>query len=71
MKGVMTKVFRDKGFGFVRGEDGVSRFVHAKKVQIGMFDTLSEGTEIEFNHDDHPRGPRAIDVKPILNGNKR
>ena len=32
MYGRVTKYFHDRGFGFIRGEDGNSYFVHASKL---------------------------------------
>lgn len=33
MFGTVTKYFRDKGYGFIRGEDGKSYFIHKSKLQ--------------------------------------
>lgn len=33
MFGTATKYFNDKGYGFIRGEDGRSYFVHNSKLQ--------------------------------------
>lgn len=66
MKGIITNVFLDKGFAFVRGEDGVSRFIHAKAVAKGMFDTLQKGKNVEFTPEIGDRGPRAVDVQVII-----
>lgn len=69
-RGVVIKVITSKGFCFVRGEDdGISRFTHASWVLNKMFDTLREGTVVEFTPENGDRGPRAIDVRPIINGN--
>lgn len=32
MYGRVTKYFHDRGFGFIRGEDGNSYFIHASKL---------------------------------------
>lgn len=76
MKGVVTKVFYNKGFGFVKGDDGVSRFFHASFVIPEVaFDTLAVGTEVTFepqqiepgNSDSEKgNGARAIDVKKVV-----
>lgn len=63
MRGVIISIMREKGFGFLRGEDGVSRFVHAKEVAEGtLFDLLKEKDTVTFTHQDHKRGPRAVNV---------
>jgi cold shock CspA family protein len=33
MFGTVTKYFREKGYGFIRGEDGNSYFIHKSKLQ--------------------------------------
>ena len=32
MYGVVTKYFRDRGYGFIKGEDGNSYFIHRSKL---------------------------------------
>jgi cold shock CspA family protein len=32
MFGTVTKYFRDKGYGFIRGDDGESYFIHRSKL---------------------------------------
>jgi cold shock CspA family protein len=62
-KGVIESL-RDT-YGFIRGEDGVSRFFLPSALQqtIGItFEELQTGMRVEFIHIDHPRGPRAIEI---------
>lgn len=64
MRGEVISLFPDHGYGFIRGEDGVTRFVHAREVvPFGAFDTLKVGVPVEFSAVDHTRGPRAVDVR--------
>lgn len=52
-------------YGFIRGEDGVSRFFLPSGLQPTpgvTFEDLRVGMQAEFVHIDHPRGPRAIEV---------
>ena len=56
-------------FGFIRGEDSVSRFFLPSAIQHTspvQFDGVAVGHRVEFVHIDHPRGPRAIEVR-VLN----
>lgn len=56
MRGKVVRVFHDKGYGFVRGEDGLSRFVHAHDVTpVSAFDLLRPDREVEFE----PAGEEA------------
>jgi hypothetical protein len=47
-------------FGFIRGQDGVSRFFIPRDVESMAFDDMRVGMKVRFIHIDHPRGPRAI-----------
>jgi CspA family cold shock protein len=49
MKGTITAIKRAKGFGFIRGEDGIDRFFHANGVVGYPFDSLQEGTAVTFD----------------------
>ena len=63
MKGTIKKVIRDRGFGFIAAEDGNEIFFH-RSALVGMnFDTLQEGSSVEFNSEKGPKGMRAIDIK--------
>ena len=43
MKGTITRLVADKGFGFIKGEDGVDYFMHRSAVQGGQFEELQPG----------------------------
>ena len=66
-QGTMVRIIRDRGFGFVRSDDGSEIFVHHSTMPHGVFDTLQEGQEIEFDieNDRHGRGQRAANVRLI------
>ena len=66
MRGVISKVFADKGYGFIRDEEGMSRFMHASQVSPGMFDLLRRGTHVEFTPVEHEKGNRAENVRVLL-----
>jgi len=66
VRGVVTKMFADKGFGFARGEDGVSRFFHASWVEWGKFDMLQVGTTVDFIPEEGEKGAQAKGVSPVL-----
>jgi len=55
-----------RGFGFIMGEDDVERFFLATALQQfspTRFDALDVGDPVTFTGIDHPRGPRAIEVR--------
>lgn len=65
MKGNIKKLIRDRGFGFINAEDGTEVFFHRSGLEGVDFDTLQEGTDVEFELEKGPKGPRAVKVKPI------
>jgi CspA family cold shock protein len=69
MSGPITRLIRDRGFGFVRTENGSEIFFHHSAFEPGVFDTLTEGQELEFDIEIDPRGrgERARDVRLISN----
>jgi CspA family cold shock protein len=61
-----VKWFNDKkGFGFLSREDGTDVFVHHTSIQGDGFKTLSEGQQVEFEVQDGPKGPQAVNVKAL------
>jgi cold shock protein len=61
-----VKWFNDKkGFGFLSREDGDDVFVHHTSIQGDGFKTLSEGQQVEFEVQDGPKGPQAVNVKAL------
>jgi CspA family cold shock protein len=54
-----------KGFGFLARENGDDVFVHHTSIQGDGFKTLSEGQQVEFEVQDGPKGPQAVNVKAL------
>ncbi len=49
MTGTIIRVYLNKGYGFIRGADKVSRFFHASDVQPQIaFDHMHDGQGVEF-----------------------
>ena len=60
MTGTIIRVFPNKGYAFVRGEDGYTRFLHASQVVPERdFDTMHEGQQVEYEPADDPRVNRG------------
>jgi CspA family cold shock protein len=51
-----------KGYGFIRRSDGDDVFVHYSAIQMSGYRTLEEGLEVEFEVQDGPKGPQAVNV---------
>jgi len=57
MIGTVIRVFLDKGFGFIRGEDGLSRFIHASDLRKGeVWDHVKVDMHLEFDPIDSKKG---------------
>ncbi len=53
-----------ESFGFIIGEDGLSRFfIPSCFTPPVPFNALAVGMEVEFEHEDAPKGPRASNVQ--------
>ena len=61
--GTVAKWIGDRGFGFIKCEDGKEVFVHNSDIQ-GK-NSLIEGEKVEFEVTQGDKGPRAAKVKPI------
>ena len=65
VKGRIKKLVRERGFGFVRGDDGKEVFFHRSGLGATDYDSLSEGDVVEYVVQEGPRGARAENVKSI------
>ena len=61
--GTVAKWLGDRGFGFIKCEDGKEVFVHNSDIEGKS--SLSEGEKVEFEVTEGDKGPRAVKVKPI------
>ncbi|MFA4984930.1 MAG: cold shock domain-containing protein [Candidatus Omnitrophota bacterium] len=62
--GKIKKLVRERGFGFISDTDGREVFFHQSSIIDATFDSLKEEQAVEFEVENSPKGPRAINVKP-------
>lgn len=63
MKRGTVKFFnKEKGFGFIKGDDGQEYFVH----QSGLTDEIQQGDMVEFELQEGKKGLMAVNVKRVL-----
>jgi len=63
MKGTVKMFNKEKGFGFIRAENGRDVFFHYSELQMEGFKTAEVGEEVEFELQETDRGPRAIAIR--------
>ena len=68
VKGRIKKLVRERGFGFVRGDDGKEVFFHRSGLGATDYDGLSEGDVVEYVVQEGPRGARAENVRHVAEG---
>lgn|GEM_PF-488126 len=63
--GTIARIVADRGFGFITqpGNDK-DLFFHAKELDGVEFESLKEGDVMEFDVENGPKGPSAINVRP-------
>jgi CspA family cold shock protein len=65
VRGRVKKLVPERGFGFVRGDDGKEVFFHRSGLGANDYDALSEGDVVEYVVQEGPRGPRAENVRSV------
>lgn len=63
MEGTVKKVVRDRGFGFIKCEDGAEVFFHRTSLQNLNFESLQEGKSVSFELQQGEKGARAVGVR--------
>jgi cold shock protein len=61
--GKIKKVAYDRGFGFISDTDGRELFFHQSSLIDIRLDQLREDQQVEFEVENAPKGPQAINIK--------
>jgi CspA family cold shock protein len=61
--GIIKRLVRDRGFGFIRDDGGQEWFFHRSSVKAGSFDQLNEGQRVSFDEEPSQKGPRAGNIR--------
>lgn len=62
LRGLVVKLFPEKGYGFVRTPDGQELYFHRNSVLGNGFDELRVGAEVRFAEEAGQKGPQASTV---------
>ena len=62
-RGTIAKVVKDRGFGFIRGNDGKDVFFHRSGLSDLIFEDLEQGTTVDFEVERSDKGLRAANVR--------
>ena len=65
MKGKVKKIFHERGYGFIRGENGDSIFFHLTALKNINFRSLEEDMSVEFETDMGSKGIKAENIRMI------
>jgi len=60
--GIVSKLFKEQGYGFIESSDGREIYFHENSV-LGGFNKLTIGTEVRFAEEEGEKGPQASTVK--------
>ena len=63
-RGVVTKLFEDRGFGFLQAEDGHEVYFHENSVH-GRFGKLTVGSRVRYAEEEGDQGPQAKTVEIV------
>ena len=65
MKGTVKNFNAEKGYGFIRTEEGKDVFFHFSVIQCEGFKTVNPGDEVEYEYNETEKGLRATKVTKI------
>lgn len=64
-EGVVKWFNANKGYGFIKREEGQDLFVHYSSIEMKGYKNLAEGDRVSFEIEETDRGPQAKNVLKI------
>jgi len=64
-QGVIGRLFREDGYGFVKTPNGREIYFHRNSVVNGRFEDLSVGAAVRFNEVEGEKGPQASSLQLV------
>ena len=64
-EGVVKWFNANKGYGFIKREEGQDLFVHFSSINMQGYKSLTEGDKVSFEVEDTERGPQAKNVAKV------
>jgi cold shock protein len=65
MKGSVKMFNKEKGYGFIRTEDGKDVFFHYSSLLMDSYKVAEVGEKVEFDVEESERGPRATNIRKV------
>ena len=65
MKGTVKNFNAEKGYGFIRTEEGKDVFFHFSVIQCEGFKTVNQGQTVEYEYNETEKGLRATKVTKL------
>ena len=62
MKGKVKMFNQEKGYGFIKNEDGQDIFFHFSQLVMEGFKTIENDSDVEFESVETERGPQAQNI---------
>lgn len=64
-RGVVSKIFPDKGYGFITWANGVDVYFHRNALQGLTFEEIEEGRDVHLDVEPGAKGLQATTVQPV------
>ena len=65
MTGIVKNFNNEKGYGFIKTDEGKDLFFHYSEIQMDGFKTIAAGQNVEFEVIETEKGLRAVNIKTI------